>query len=255
MRSPIVAVAHRGAIGSSPMGDGPSTAGDGALMARYRRLASRGFPPARWTIRSRPWGEEDQENVRDEMRSQKHRFCSIERAKPCFPRRTRHVQKPGQPPVCGDRRARERVPVAALGRVDPHEFGPPNRILDRPGDDRRGQRPYLWFDATYAKARDGGRIVSRAVIVAVAVNEDGKREGEPLMRSSIVAPSVRARWATVRAVANGGGRPSWRHRFEPDGRRSEPHWRRRTASPPAPPRPRPSGPASAAPWPTEACAG
>ena len=26
------------------------------------------------------------------------------------------------------------------------------------------------------KARDGGRIVSRAVIVAVAVNEDGKRE-------------------------------------------------------------------------------
>lgn len=36
--------------------------------------------------------------------------------------------------------------------------------------------PYLWLDATYLKVRDGGRIVSRAVIVAVAVNEDGKRE-------------------------------------------------------------------------------
>lgn len=36
--------------------------------------------------------------------------------------------------------------------------------------------PYLWLDATYLKVRDGGRIVSRAVIVAVAVNEDGRRE-------------------------------------------------------------------------------
>ena len=39
-----------------------------------------------------------------------------------------------------------------------------------------GSWPYLWLDATYIKVRDGGRIVSRAVIVAVAVNEDGKRE-------------------------------------------------------------------------------
>ena len=75
-----------------------------------------------------------------------------------------------------DRRSRERVPVAALGGVDPHEFGPPDRIPDRPGNGRRGQRPCLWLDATYVKAREGGRIVSRAVIVAVAVNEDGKRE-------------------------------------------------------------------------------
>ena len=40
---------------------GPS---NGVLMARYRKPTSRGFPPARWTIWSRPWGEEDQENVR-----------------------------------------------------------------------------------------------------------------------------------------------------------------------------------------------
>ncbi len=35
--------------------------------------------------------------------------------------------------------------------------------------------PYLWLDATYLKVREGGRIVRRAAIVAVAVNEDGKR--------------------------------------------------------------------------------
>ena len=39
-----------------------------------------------------------------------------------------------------------------------------------------GAWPYLWLDATYIRVRDGGRIVSRAVIVAVAVNEDGCRE-------------------------------------------------------------------------------
>ena len=39
-----------------------------------------------------------------------------------------------------------------------------------------GAWPYLWLDATYVKVREGGRIVSRAVIIAVAVNEDGKRE-------------------------------------------------------------------------------
>jgi transposase-like protein len=39
-----------------------------------------------------------------------------------------------------------------------------------------GAWPYLWLDATYIRVRDGGRIVSRAVIVAVAVNEDGRRE-------------------------------------------------------------------------------
>jgi transposase-like protein len=48
-----------------------------------------------------------------------------------------------------------------------------NAFLQRPLE---GAWPYLWLDATYIKVRDGGRIVSRAVIVAVGVNEDGKRE-------------------------------------------------------------------------------
>jgi putative transposase len=46
-------------------------------------------------------------------------------------------------------------------------------FLNRPLE---GDWPYLWLDATYVKVRENGRIVSVAVIVAVAVNGDGRRE-------------------------------------------------------------------------------
>src|SRR5207244_2909513 len=46
-------------------------------------------------------------------------------------------------------------------------------FLNRPLE---GDWPYLWLDATYLKVRATGRIVSVAVIVAVAVNSDGRRE-------------------------------------------------------------------------------
>jgi len=46
-------------------------------------------------------------------------------------------------------------------------------FLDRPLE---GDWPYLWLDATYVRCRTGGRIVSTAIIVAVAVNSDGRRE-------------------------------------------------------------------------------
>ncbi|WAJ26454.1 IS256 family transposase [Antarcticirhabdus aurantiaca] len=46
-------------------------------------------------------------------------------------------------------------------------------FLDRPIE---GEWPYLWIDATYVKVREAGRIVSVAVIVAVGVNTDGRRE-------------------------------------------------------------------------------
>jgi putative transposase len=39
-----------------------------------------------------------------------------------------------------------------------------------------GDWPYLWIDATYVKVREGGRITSVAVIIAVAVSSDGRRE-------------------------------------------------------------------------------
>src|SRR5262245_60352605 len=46
-------------------------------------------------------------------------------------------------------------------------------FLSRPIE---GSWPYLWIDATYVKVREAGRIVSVAVIIAVAVNTDGRRE-------------------------------------------------------------------------------
>jgi transposase-like protein len=46
-------------------------------------------------------------------------------------------------------------------------------FLNRPLE---GDWPFLWLDATYVKLREGGRIISMAVIVAVAVNTDGRRE-------------------------------------------------------------------------------
>src|ERR1700734_3062591 len=39
-----------------------------------------------------------------------------------------------------------------------------------------GDWPYVWLDATYVKVRRDHRIVSLAVIVAVGVNADGRRE-------------------------------------------------------------------------------
>ncbi|MCB1633044.1 MAG: IS256 family transposase [Xanthomonadales bacterium] len=46
-------------------------------------------------------------------------------------------------------------------------------FLERPIE---GDWPYLWIDATYVKVRSAGRIVPVAVIVAVGVNDDGRRE-------------------------------------------------------------------------------
>ena len=46
-------------------------------------------------------------------------------------------------------------------------------FLERPIE---GDWPYVWMDATYIKVRRAGRIVSVAVIVAVGVNNDGRRE-------------------------------------------------------------------------------
>ncbi|HEX2184427.1 MAG TPA: IS256 family transposase [Chloroflexota bacterium] len=39
-----------------------------------------------------------------------------------------------------------------------------------------GAYPYVWLDATFVKARDGGRVVAKAVVLAIGVNADGQRE-------------------------------------------------------------------------------
>jgi putative transposase len=48
-----------------------------------------------------------------------------------------------------------------------------NAFLSRPIE---GEWPYVWLDATYVKVRRDHQIVSVAVIIAVGVNTDGRRE-------------------------------------------------------------------------------
>ena len=55
-----------------------------------------------------------------------------------------------------------------------------------------GDWPYLWLDATYVKVRQNGRIVSVAVIVAVAVNSDGRRE---VLGMTVGASEAETFWA------------------------------------------------------------
>jgi putative transposase len=45
-------------------------------------------------------------------------------------------------------------------------------FLQRPLE---GDWPYLWLDASYVKVRSQGRVVSLAVVLAIAVNADGRR--------------------------------------------------------------------------------
>ncbi len=60
-----------------------------------------------------------------------------------------------------------------------------------------GDWPFLWLDATYVKLRENHRIVSMAVIVAVAVNTDGRRE---VLGISVMPSEAEAFWAFAAAL-------------------------------------------------------
>ena len=78
-------------------------------------------------------------------------------------------------------------------------------FLNRPLE---GDWPYLWLDATYVKVRASGRIVSAAVIVAVAVSSDGRRE---VLGMAIGASEAETFWTEfLRSLARRGLRgASW----------------------------------------------
>ena len=72
-------------------------------------------------------------------------------------------------------------------------------FLNRPLE---GDWPYLWLDATYVKVRASGRIVSVAVIVAVAVSSDGRRE---VLGMAIGASEAETFWTEfLRSLARRG---------------------------------------------------
>jgi len=50
--------------------------------------------------------------------------------------------------------------------------------------------PYVFVDATYCKARVGGRVVSQAVVIATGVSADGRRGGEVGDRGDVGDPTL-----------------------------------------------------------------
>ncbi len=72
-------------------------------------------------------------------------------------------------------------------------------FLERPLE---GEWPYLWLDATYVKVRHAGRIVSVALTVAVAVNDQGRRE---VLGMAIGASEAETFWTEfLRSLARRG---------------------------------------------------
>jgi hypothetical protein len=65
------------------------------------------------------------------------------------------------------------VSKSQVSRLCAEIDGRVSAFLDRPLE---GDWPHLWIDATYLKLRQNGRIIPVAVIVAVGVNTDGRRE-------------------------------------------------------------------------------
>jgi len=62
--------------------------------------------------------------------------------------------------------------------------------------------PYVWFDALYTKVREAGRVVSRAVLIAIGVNEDGERE---VLGVSVAEKEMESSWrAFMRGLVTRG---------------------------------------------------
>jgi len=87
-------------------------------------------------------------------------------------------------------------------------------FLERPLE---GDWPYVWLDATYVKARQDGRIVSVAVIIATGVNSDGRRE---VLGMTIGASEAETFWTDfLRKLTRRGLRGvRWVHRDLPPRR-------------------------------------
>ncbi len=51
--------------------------------------------------------------------------------------------------------------------------------------------PYVWFDPMYLKVRENHRVVSRALLVAIGVNEDGERE---VLGVSVAEKEMESSW-------------------------------------------------------------
>jgi putative transposase len=65
------------------------------------------------------------------------------------------------------------ISKSEVSRLCAEVEGRVREFLDR---SLEGVFPYVWLDATYIKVRDGSRIVSKAAVMAIGLNEEGRRE-------------------------------------------------------------------------------
>lgn len=65
------------------------------------------------------------------------------------------------------------ISKSEVSRICGELDGEVNRWRQRP---LNGEYPYLWLDATYVKVREGGVVISQAIVIAYGVRETGERE-------------------------------------------------------------------------------
>jgi transposase-like protein len=65
------------------------------------------------------------------------------------------------------------VSRSEVSRICAEVDGRVQEFLRRPLE---GEFPFVWLDGTYVKVREGGRVVSKAIILGVGLSTEGKRE-------------------------------------------------------------------------------
>ena len=95
---------------------------------------------------------------------------------------------------------REGISKSQVSRICSEPDGVVDSFLDRPLDG--GPYRYLWLDAPTQKVREAGRIVNVSVVVATAVNAEGRRE---IVGMDVGTSEDGAFWlAFLRSVADRG---------------------------------------------------
>jgi len=79
------------------------------------------------------------------------------------------------------RKVDELVEALGMKGIDKSEVSRISKQLDEFVEEFKNRRlegeyPYLWLDATFPKVREGGRVCSMALVIAVGVNQQGERE-------------------------------------------------------------------------------
>jgi len=95
------------------------------------------------------------------------------------------------------RKVEDLVQALGIARLSKSQVSELAKSLDATVADFRGRPldggpyPYVWLDATMIRCRDDGRIVNVAVLLAVGVNADGKRE---ILGLDVVTAEAGAGW-------------------------------------------------------------